>query len=529
MIISRILLIYMELDRRNLLLKKTIIFFVLGICFIEIVHRLYIVQIRDKDVYVEMSKKQYVGESLALKRGKIYFTSKDDKVTAAEVEEYEKLNSKNEIITDTRRNYPYGEIASKVLGFVAYKDDERVGQYGIEKYYNDVLSREKDKFWVNLFAEIFASEDFDLDKFEEGNSEGDIKLTIDIEVQKYIYKILSETMTQWSSENIGAIVINPKDGRIIAMEELPTFDPNLYNKVSDPSLFKNDMVSGVYEVGSIIKPLTVAAAMDSGVIDLDSFYNDVGSRELNGRKVSNYDGRARGWVSVQEILSQSLNIGIVYLIEKIGQDKFTNYFKSFGLGEETGIDLPSESSGLTSNLDSDIFVDAATAGFGQGMAISPIQTVRALSIVANGGKLINPYVVDSITSTNGEDRKIVPDEPAQILSSDASLKTTKMLVRVVDEALAKGKYKSDKYSIAAKTGTAQIPEPGGGYYKDRYLHSFFAYFPAYDPQFLIFLYQKHPIGAEYASQTLTEPSFKIIDFLSDYYGVEPDRGQKVQP
>jgi cell division protein FtsI/penicillin-binding protein 2 len=182
-----------------------------------------------------------------------------------------------------------------------------------------------------------------------------------------------------------------------------------------------------------------------------------------------------------------------------------------------------EASGLTKNLDSKVMVDSATAGFGQGIAITPIQTIRALAVLGNGGKLVTPHIVDSILYQNGDRKKIVEETPDQVIKPETSERISRMLVHVVDTALMHGADKMDHYSIAAKTGTAQMVQPGKGYYEDRYLHSFFGYFPAYEPKYIIFLFHTYPKGAQYASATLTDPFFKLVKFLISYYQVPPDR------
>jgi len=208
----------------------------------------------------------------------------------------------------------------------------------------------------------------------------------------------------------------------------------------------------------------------------------------------------------------------------MGKELFSRYMQKYGIGEETGIEIPNETRGLTDNLKSTRDVEHATASFGQGIAMTPIATVKALAALGNGGTLVSPHVVDRVEYDLGGSHKTYPDPEERVLKNETSEEITRMLVAVVDEALLGGTVALPKYSIAAKTGTAQIAKlDTGGYYEDKFLHSFFGYFPAYDPEFLVFLYTIEPKEARYASQTLTYPFIDTVKFLINYYEVPPDR------
>ncbi len=547
--------------------------------------RLYYLQIVKNDYYLARAEGQYVSSVRNVyTRGSIFFTTRDgEKVSAATVRSgyllvidpsrlnmdpekvYEKINeiipldrerflsnvsdserryyeaasrlipeSADQIVAlgingvqlyrDQWRFYPADSLASRIVGFVGYggdEDDRLVGRYGLERYYEDVLTRNQNQLAVNLFAELFSdlgnkSEDVDM------NRPGEIITSIEPTVTRMLEKNLYEVHEEWDSSLTGGIIINPNNGQIYAMSAVPNFNLNdrRGKTIAD---FRNPLVEDVYEMGSIIKAITIAAGLDSGAITADSTYYDSGSLTMDRFTIRNFDGRGRGTVDMQEVLSQSLNTGVSHIVAKMGKDTFRNYMFSLKLGNETGIDLPNEVHGLVSNLNSPRDIEYATASFGQGVAFTPIDTVRALSALANGGRLITPHLVTSIEYENGTVRQTRFPEGDRVFSEETSEEISRMLTRVVDEALRQGKVKLDNYSVGAKTGTAQIAHPQGGYYDDRFLHTFFGYFPSYDPQFLILLYTKEPKNVRYASETLTDAFMSMTKFLINYYNIPPDR------
>lgn len=424
------------------------------------------------------------------------------------------------------RVYPGNEMAAHAVGFIGYggaSGNEIAGRYGLERYYEPVLVRSSDKAFVNFFAEAFS----DIKKsVTPGESpEGDVVTTIEPTVEAMLEEELGKIEAKYSSEFSGGIILNPKTGEIISMAVSPTFDPNAPQAASSVQVFSNKLVEDRYEMGSIVKALTMAAGLDSGAVKRTTTYNDPGCQTLDKKTFCNFDKESHGTkVSMQVVLNKSLNTGAAFVVSKMGNDKFRKYMYAYGLASTTGIDLPNEGRSLVSNLESPRDLEYAQAAFGQGIALTPVEIVRALSAVANGGYLITPHLVKKIDYDIGLSKEIKPGRGPQIFKSGTSEEISRMLTEVVDVSLKDGKVRLPNYSVAAKTGTAQIANPaGGGYYEDHYLHSFFGYFPSYDPKFLIFLYTFHPLGVQYASETLTDSFMSLTKFLISYYNIAPDR------
>jgi len=392
----------------------------------------------------------------------------------------------------------------------------------LEKYYENILARDGGKKTnINFFAEIFAG----IKEIVGAKSEeGDISLTIEPEVQGFLERTLEGLQKKYSPEMAGGVIIEPSTGKILAMAVKPDFNPNNYGEVKNMSLFLNPIVQSVFEMGSIMKPLTLAASIDSGAITPKTTYYDKGYIVLNGLRIENYEGKSEGRVDMQEVLSKSLNMGAIFAMQKMGKKKFLQYFESYGLGEKTGVDLPDEVRGKISNLKSGRDVEYATAAFGQGIAVTPIAMASALSSLANGGLLMRPYVVDEIDFDNAPDKKIKPVERRRVLKKETAEDISRMLVRAADESLLRKKRRLEHYSVAVKTGTAQMHRKNErGYYKNEYLHSFFGYAPAFNAKFLILLFLTKPQGVRYAVRSLSDPFMNIVKFMINYYGIEPDR------
>jgi cell division protein FtsI (penicillin-binding protein 3)/stage V sporulation protein D (sporulation-specific penicillin-binding protein) len=565
-------------------LRIRIILIVITLLFLILVGRLFFVQVIRGPYYANKADRQYqMPSGDLLDRGTIFFQTKDGQLVSAATmqdgfilavnstliknaeEAYQKINqiisldhdsfitkaqkpndpheeilprldkTKGEAINKLKipgvmliktrwRAYPGHTLGAQVLGLVSNENNDYVGRYGLERYYDQSLTRLPDKGFISFIAEAFSEIGGSVtnDQKNKGN-EANLVLTIEPTVQQTLEQSLVKIQETYNPESAGGIIMDPKTGEILAMAALPTFDPG--EKIPSLAVLKNPLAENVYEMGSIFKPLTLGAALDAGVIKPTTTYNDAGVLTIDGKQVYNFDGKGRGVVTMQTVLNQSLNTGAVFAMQQLGKNKFRQYFNNYGLGEKTGIDLPNEASGLLKNLNSPRSLEYATASFGQGIAVSPLEMIRALASLGNGGLIVKPHLVKRLERDNTKlSTTIVPITIRQVIKPETSQTITKMLVNTFDEGVLNGQYKQEHYSIAAKTGTAQMSNPAtGSYYDDRYLHSFFGYFPASSPRFITFLYIVYPKNVQYASHTLTGPFMDLTKFLLNYYNIPPDR------
>lgn len=427
-----------------------------------------------------------------------------------------------QVLRERWRYYPGNSMASPVLGIVSFgKGDVQTGQTGLEAYYNDTLSRSEDSLYKNFFAELFSNVG-NLLVDARAAREGSIITTIEPEVQARLSQDLAKLTAKYSSKSSGGIIMDPKTGAVLALATNPSYDANDLKNAS-AALLGNPLVEHVHEFGSIVKPLTMTAALDAGVVTPRTTYNDTGCITVDTAHICNWDLKARGVIPMKEIIKQSLNLGASWLATQLGQERFRTYFTTL-FGEKTGVDQPAETRALLNNLKSPRQVEFDNMSFGQGIAVTPVQMIRALGALANGGVMAEPHLVSAIKLDSGITRTLDWGGRTSVFSPEAVRETVSMMVELDDEILFNGKAKIPTMSVAVKTGTAQLTKPGGGYHTDRFFHSFVGFFPAYNPRFIILLYTEDPKGVKYASETLDTTFLDLVHFLINYYAVPPDRG-----
>ncbi len=417
-----------------------------------------------------------------------------------------------------KRYYPEASLSSHLIGFVG-KDEkgEDIGYFGLEGFYDKdlaglpgFLETERDLLGQPIF--IGTQE-----KVSAENGR-DLILTIDKTVQEIIKRKLEYGLEQYQAESGCIIVADPGNMQILGLVCLPDYDPEKYYQFSE-AFFKNSAVSDLYEPGSTFKPLIVAAAIEEKKIKPDDTYNETGPVEIGEYKIKTWDDKYEGKISITRILEKSSNVGMVYIGEKLGKDKIYQYLQKYGFGQPTGIDLQGEIGGFLKQKSGWYPIDYATVTFGQGIAVTPIQMIRAFASIVNGGKLIRPTVVKTIVSSVGK-REIKPKVERNVVSKRTSEIIKKMLVSAVEN----GEFKWSKpkgYLIGGKTGTAQIAI-SGHYDPSKTIASFIGFAPADEPKFIALVILREPHASPWGSETAAPLFFEVAKELLVYYNISPE-------
>lgn len=418
------------------------------------------------------------------------------------VDAVQKLNIKGIYIkNDMSRFYPFGDLASQVLGFVAPVNGKETSDF----------STEKGRYGVEAFFEndlAGKSADVQGDKIVAASDGKDVVLTIDRNIQAEAEDILKKLISDKSAAGGTVIVQDPKTGKIITMASSPDFDPNAYSKY-DIKNFLNPAVQSLYEPGSVSKILTMSAGIDSGKITPETTYFDKGFLVLNGSKIMNWDHKTYGKTTMTQVIEHSLNLGSTFAEQTMGKDIFKNYMYKFGLADLTGIKLPGEVKGNFSQLDHGRDINYATASYGQGVSVTPLEMINAASAIANGGVLMRPLIINSSQS----------EVIRRVISQDTADKVTKMMVSAVKlNALAD----IPNYRVAGKTGTAFIPNFQRGGYTDQVINTYIGWAPAFDPKFVILIKLDKPKNAPLAGTTVVPAFRELAEFLLNYYNIPPD-------
>ncbi|MFC1622505.1 peptidoglycan D,D-transpeptidase FtsI family protein [Patescibacteria group bacterium] len=421
---------------------------------------------------------------------------------------------------EVKRVYPQSNLYSHVLGFIGYANDQRVGQYGIEEYFEKELAGQggMSKIEKDPKGRLISFGENEFDTLESG---ADILLTLDPTIQFKACEIIKNWQEKMLAEDGSLIVINPNTGDILAMCNTPDFDLNNYNQVEDINIYFNKIVNEAYEPGSVFKPITMAAALDLEKVTPETEYFDEGFLKFGRDTIHNANNKTYGHVNMTQVLENSINTGVASMaVEKIGQKNLKKYVENFGFGEKTNINLPVEALGDISSLNkkSDIYI--ATASYGQGIMTTPLQLITAFSAIANGGILMQPKIVKQINFSNGEIEERENKQVRRVITSKTANLLKAMLVSVIKNGQAKRAGVAGYY-VAGKTGTANIADKSGGY-SEQTNHTFVGFAPVNSPKFVILVKLSKPKNVPFSSDSAAPAFGQMTEFLLQYYQIPPD-------
>ena len=419
----------------------------------------------------------------------------------ADVIKEEKLNGFH-FQEESKRYYTKNKLAAQVLGFVGTDDK---GLEGIEASLDSLIKGKESKHGNFFDAKGNRMGQSGLNQVESPKM-NTVQLTIDAKMQFILERSLDDAMNKTHCASAAAILMDPNTGEILGMASRPTFDPNMFYKGSAED-FINRAVAIIYEPGSVFKPIMGCAGLMEGIITPTTPFNDLGSIDVGGRRIRNWDGSGLGNVTFTDIIKYSLNTGMAHLGLQLGGKRETEYAKKFGFGSPTGSDVPGEEAGILYNPDDMVPSDVATMGIGQGIAVTPLQMLRAICAIANGGHLLKPYIVDKVVAPSGKVIKAGKTEIVRdVITPEVASEMRTMMEKVVSEG--GGKTAQIKgYKIAGKTGTAEKLAKGGGYTPGLYIASFVGFVPSDNPKYAMLIMLDSPRGAFYGSQ-VAAPIFR---------------------
>ena len=439
-----------------------------------------------------------------------------------EIEKIKNLKLKGIHLSDENyRYYPSNELAANVMGFVGWKDNTLGGRYGLESYFDDQMKGEEGSLFHQRDASGSAIGIGQKEITAARNGDSYV-LTIDHIVQYQTEKIIKNAVEKYAADGGDITVMDPVTGKILAMASYPTFNPNDYAKTEDVNSFRNPAVNDAYESGSVFKPFTIAAGLDSGKISPDTTYTDTGAVTEAGYTIKNSDLKANGVQTMTNVLEKSLNTGVIYVEKLLGNKNFADYVQRFGFGAQTGVDMMGEARGNVVNLKNlKSNIQFFTASFGQGITVTPIQLASAYSAIANGGTLMKPQIVDKIMHADGSEEDIEPQEVRRVISEQAAAQTAQMLRSVVTNGHGK-RADVPGFLVGGKTGTAQVVDAETkSYANGKSTGSFAGFAPINDPKFTIVVKLDDPKNVEWAESSAAPAFGELMKFLLEYYHVEP--------
>ncbi len=421
------------------------------------------------------------------------------------------------------RSYPEPGFSGQVLGFIGRNsDDEPVGQYGVEGYFEDflagtpgVLASQADSSgsWIGVGSRAYTP----------AIDGGSLLLTIDRTVEYTACAMLKAGVEKFDADGGSLVIVEPSTGRILAMCGTPDFDPNAFGQVEDIQVYNNQSIFTPYEPGSIFKPFTLAAGLDTGTITPNSLFSDPGFVHVDDRTIQNANDKTYGTIAMTTALEESVNTAMVWVMQRTGKDTFAQYVKDFGFGTLSGVQLNVEVAGTIDSLERSGEVFAATASFGQGITTTPLQIALAYAAIANKGVLMTPRIVDEMRYADGTVDKILPKPVRQVIDSKTAVTLSGMLVSAVENGHGH-RAGVPGYWVAGKTGTAQIAQ-GGVYSETAFNGSFAGFAPVDDPKFAMVVKIENPKSDHilYAESTAAPIFGEIAKYLLQYYRIAPTR------